>query len=820
MPDGAPSTPELQTLSASLVSESLVIYPVRHHSPACAWHLARYLEKIQPCAILIEGPRDFTDQIPWLVHPEARMPLAIYTYCVQTEHRANETIRKAAYYPFCDYSPEHIAMQAAAAANIPVRFIDLTYTEQCSFAEDGEDDEAQSLLQERRYEQSHYLQALAQQLGCRDQEALWEHLFEIPATRRTFSEHIEGLVTYCHLARADCDRKSLEADGTLAREAEMAWHIQQALQQRTDGQGPVVAVMGGFHAVVMPTLLQAHACPRPVVKTPAMQDQTTAVIRYSFEKLERLNGYSAGMTSPAWHQRVWEKTQAFTRIGREESLRVHQDTALQLLFDIADAVRQQTHHALPVPALAGAFQQAVQLAMLRGRRSPAREDVLDAVISCFVKGDMETEGTWIMTLAQRILTGNALGKVPAGAKVPPLVRDFAYRARRAKLKIEDSQPRRVNLDIYRRVEHRHSSRLLHGLLLLGVPFARRVAGPDFVRGSGLERLQEVWEYTFTAAVEAALVEASIWGVTVEEAVSARFLDRLERLEAQQEPRSADIAAGFLVQACVLGLHDCLARVSALLVEDMALDPAFASLSLAVSRLALLLEAREPLEPGNLPDILLLLKSAYERATYLGRYLPDASKQGEEWVEALLRLRELITSQAGQSLDGTLFWDMVTHLYESHPSPLLKGAATGLLYGARRRSGEELAEALRGQLNGTLLPQEAVQYLKGLLTTAREVAWQQTALLTSVNEFLLAWSNDTFLDLLPELRLAFAQMTPRETDRIAETVISLNGERTSFNWAHTSTLTEGQLRENLALSVRVLKTLQGDGLRGWFKGESQ
>lgn len=819
MAGDALNTTVVQSLAASLVSEALVIVPVRHHSPACAWHLARFLEQVRPSAVLIEGPRDFTDQIPWLVHPEARLPLAIYTYCVTSEPSAGDSARKAAFYPFCDYSPETVAMQSAVAANVPVRFMDLTFAEQSTFDTVDQEDEAHSLLQERRYEKSHYLQALAQELGCRDQEALWEHLFEIPATTRTWQEHLEAIVTYCHLARADADHASLEADGTLAREAEMAWHIQQALQQRTDGEGPVVAVMGGFHAVVMPALLNAPAGLRPAIKTPTIKDQATAVIRYSFEKLERLNGYSAGMTSPAWHQQVWEKTRLFSRLGREESQRVHQDAALQLLFDIADAIRLQTHHPLPVPALTGAFQHTLQLAQLRNRRSPAREDALDAIISCFVKGDMETEGTAILAVAHRLLTGNAIGKVPAGAQVPPLVRDFDYRVRRAKLKIDDSQPKRITLDIYRRSEHRITSRLLQGLLFLGIPFARHQAGPDFVRGTGLERLQDIWEYTFTAATEAALVEASLWGVTVEEAVSARFLDRLARLETQQERRSAAVAAGFLVQACVLGLHDHMGRIRLRLMEDIALDPAFDSLSAAVSSLALLLEAREPLEPDDLPEISQMLASAYERATYLGRCLPDASQQGEAWVDALLRLRELINSRVGHSLDESLYWGMITQLFESHPSPLLRGAVTGLLYAGDRLAEPALASALQGYLNGTLSPQEAGQYLKGLLSTAREVAWQQPALLACVNDCLTHWSDDIFLELLPELRLAFAQMTPRETDRIAEAVTTLHGERSVFNWAQTHTLSERALQDNLALSLRVRKTLQRDGLAGWFKEET-
>src|ERR1700744_3033471 len=108
------------------------------------------------------------------------MPLAIYTYAVHGGSAGAGERRSAAYYPFCDYSPELVALRAAAQAGVPARFIDLDYAEQ-SFLEAPSvptDEEAVSLLDERHYRRSRYLQALAEKIGCRDHEELWEHLFE------------------------------------------------------------------------------------------------------------------------------------------------------------------------------------------------------------------------------------------------------------------------------------------------------------------------------------------------------------------------------------------------------------------------------------------------------------------------------------------------------------------------------------------------------------------------------------------------------------------------------------------------------------------
>lgn len=308
--------------------------------------------------VLVEGPRSFTPLVPLLVHPEARMPLAVYTYAVQRAEGNELPFRRAAYYPFCSHSPELVALSAAHAAGIPARFIDLDFAEQCLTEQDNEDGEAESLLDERHYRRSRYLGALAHQLGCRDHEELWEHLFEVPATTRSLQAHVTDMAAYCHLARVECSTDELTKDGTLQREAEMAWHIQQALDERKTGDGPVLAVVGGFHAVAIQQLLTG-SIKRPSISRNTISDESSALIRYSYDRLDRLNGYSAGMTSPAWQQLLWERTLKHEKAGANTSVHVRNEAALTMLFDIAIELRERHGVALPMPTLVAAYDHAL-----------------------------------------------------------------------------------------------------------------------------------------------------------------------------------------------------------------------------------------------------------------------------------------------------------------------------------------------------------------------------------------------------------------------------------------------------------------------------
>ena len=146
---------------------------------------------------------------------------------------------------------------------------------------------------------------------------------------------------------------------------------------------------------------------------------------------------------------------------------------------------------------------------------------------------------------------------------------------------------------------------------------------------------------------------------------------------------------------------------------------------------------------------------------------------------------------------------------------VRGASVGLLYSAGRVSAPELATLLTGQFTGASEPPRAVAFLRGLLRAAREAAWQQPELLQALDAMLAGWDEATFIDVLPELRMAFADLTPRETDRVGEAVASLHGSAHLGNLVNYD-VGEAQLKANLTLSQTLLAVLQADGLRGWSR----
>ncbi|ASV09517.1 hypothetical protein B2G50_14190 [Leptospira interrogans serovar Canicola] len=106
--------------------KSNFFFPIRHHSVSASLALQKYINDLRPSIILMEGPYDFNPKLEELILPHT-LPIAIYSVI-----RDEQGISKGAYYPFCNYSPEWIALQTAKSLKIPARFIDLPWADLCS----------------------------------------------------------------------------------------------------------------------------------------------------------------------------------------------------------------------------------------------------------------------------------------------------------------------------------------------------------------------------------------------------------------------------------------------------------------------------------------------------------------------------------------------------------------------------------------------------------------------------------------------------------------------------------------------------------------
>ena len=543
---------------------------VRHHSPACARLVIQVLAEEPPDWILIEGPSDYNSQISQLQLGH-QLPVALFSSRAG-HHRC--------YTPFCEYSPEWVALTHGFVIGAQLRFMDLPAWHEALHDLPNRYRDHPAVSQEK----------LARRLGYDSSDALWDALFEQGAEREALRRYFEEIREQV----SDQDRQ---------REAFMAQCLAWA-----HSQGKVVAICGGFHAPFLEKAWRDYPAQWPQCEQ--APEATTCLVPFSFSRLDSFRGYASGMPSPLYYQRVWESDA--------------ETAARHALQEVAQNLRQRRQSVSSADLIA-AWSNALMLQRLRGHRQILRTDLLDGLLGALVKEPLEAPLPWssrgnlsihtdpVIVAMLAALSGERRGKLHPDTRRPPLLHDVLERL--AQLDLLPSHPaRQVGCP-----QHSPASHLLHQLRILEVPGIRQLDAA------------EQWGLAEDPDFEATLLEASAFGSSLEEAT-------LAVLELQLEPTSgaARVAfvlseaslAGFLTfrPAWVTRLAQAVARETrlselspalTLLARARGLDEILAA---AVERALWLLEGVDGDLPEGVPTLLtlrqLLLRQRCDRELVL------------------------------------------------------------------------------------------------------------------------------------------------------------------------------------------------------------
>lgn len=780
--------------------------PVRHHSPACAWALRLMLREIAPRQILIEAPSDFEAVLEVLNDPALKPPVAVVAF-----REAQDETAVTSYYPLSRHAPEFVALMEAKTLGARVRFIDLasqTRLEAESARVGTSTTEPRSLTAEVSFSASSYVAALQRQTGCRDQNELWDHLFESRIGGGDWRTFFRDVGVYCAAVRATIPQAELAADDTLARERCMTAALHEAAREG----GPCVVVTGGLHT---PALVAALDDAPVAAGSRQCASSQVYVVRYGFRELDRLNGYAAGLPLPAYYNLLWERV---TTSG-EAPLDWTQATA-DLLCSFAGELRRKGSPLVPsLSALSNALEASVRLAVLRGRPGPLRTDLIDAVLSTCVKGEVVGALDPLLGELLEFLRGNALGDVPASAGSPPLVERVRSLAREHGFDLTLAAQDRKRLDIYRSDADLVASRFLHVMTLLNTGFARRVSGPDPMSGTGRELLFETWTASWSPMVEARLIDLARHGDTVEAVALAEIRRMLSDGRQALGRPSAVGAVHLLMRASLAGLQAHIGDLVTAIDEAISTDPEIATVSAALGDLFLLWQARRVLGLIGRPELEHLVATAYRRALELARDIDQVKENRQEDVlRAMATLRQVVAAAAGEAspIDPELFDQRVEASLDATLPPLLAGAMAALAFLSGRLDAAGLAARVAGLAGGARIdPKDNVAAVRGAAAVAPELLSRVPELVRALDAVIAGMDDQQFIAHLPHLRLAFASLNPRETDAVAAIVAERHGIAPSALAARSSLgISEAELLSGLDLERRLAEGLAEDGLAGW------
>ncbi len=814
----------MDTILRSKEMAEIKLLPVRHHSPSCALHVQRTIGAWQPDAIFIEGPDNANEWISVMVHEDTKAPFAVYYSYVDTTGTVSEEKEKyKCYYPFLDYSPELVALREGAKRGIFTAFVDMPYGDILAASQEGKgllrEAEKSNYNDDYLLSRSTYVQMLCEKTGMRSFEEFWEKYFEIDGLLTESEEWFENLLQHCRLTREFSQEEDLRAEGCLQREAYMAERILEYIRKRswlearkeakmeTPDEQPetvteqetmhrlligdstpakILVITGGFHTPALAELLTEECAGKEEVTTkktaakkkegnghrvPA-KDQSVYMMPYSMEAADALNGYASGMPFAGFYQEVWEKENSNRAQEQETGVASYEQAVLDFIVRCGKAVRSKDGGISTYDEIC-ACNMAQGLAALRGKNQPGAYELRDAVLSSFVKGEYTLATDLPMRELQKQMIGNRVGELCRNANEPPILQDFRQQCKQFGLNITSTTGEEVTLSLFAKKKHLQMSRIFHRVDFLKTDFAKRVKGPNLQTGRDRNLMREIWKYKWNTQVMAALIDASVYGGSMEEAI----LSMVKQVLKQEF--SAKEGAMLLSRVFEMGLDGQLDAVYERVYELLLQDTDFYSLTAALRTFTMLQELC-----GLYQSVLRLDEVVVTCCRKVIALLPAMTRVKEEDMAQTMQALKTIYQVSGrksiaalEDLRESFFHTLKQMNQDREIQAGVHGCIQGILYGSGQTDASGVECICRGYLTGTgeQLMKTAL-FFRGLFFSAKDLVFVGNQFMEMLDAFLKQVSEEDFMRLLPELRMAFTYFTPGEVDRIAGAVAGMHGKQ--------------------------------------------
>ena len=473
------------------------IFGIRHHGPGSARNLMAALQELQPDLLLIEGPADAEDLIPYAATEGLHPPVAMLLY-------NPKNLGQAVHLPFADFSPEWQAIRYGLFNEIPVRFMDLPQGLQ--FGLDNQAKAGEQLLLELPKELSELekeqrkifrdpIGFLAGLSNYSDSERWWEAHFEQSEGVEIFPLITEMMGTL---------RGDLEAQmpkGEKMREAYMRKRLREAIKE---GFEKIAVVCGAWHAPALQQLDRYKSTADQALLRGVKKVSVKGTwIAWTYERLSTQSGYRAGVISPAYYELMFHDRSGLV---------------VQWMIKVARLLRKEDLNASAAHAIE-AVRLAETLASMRGLPVPGLEEMREAAVTVFCEGSSAR----LDLINEKLIIGDVVGQVPPSIPVIPLQQDIEKCIKSARLSKERKTTDEVEKELdLRKPTHLQGSYLLHRLNLLNIPWGKEQAVRKYSPAAG--SFHEHWKLRWLPGFALRIIEAGMLGNTVYEAAVSKAIE--------------------------------------------------------------------------------------------------------------------------------------------------------------------------------------------------------------------------------------------------------------------------------------------------------
>lgn len=759
------------------------IFGIRHHGPGSSRSLIEALNQFEPDCILVEGPPEGDKLLSLAADSDMKPPVALLVY-------APEKPRQACYYPFAEFSPEWQAFLYAARKNINCRFMDLPQSHWLALNQSKFDnknlrpgpegrlsEEPQSALptepaqefQPGQQEQavateSNYaatisateikndpIGVLARVAGFSDGERWWEQLVE---QRQQGADVFQATLEAMHSLRQELDRELAESREASAKlevsddggqrivydddlvEPLREAYMRQTIRQTSKEFSKIAVVCGAWHGPVLSNMPAAREDSARLKGLPKLKVEATW-IPWTHSRLSFASGYGAGVVSPGWYQHIFSH---------------HENPTLSWLVKVAQLLRMEDLDASAAQVI-DTLRLVESVAALRDLAHPGLDELNEAIITVLCAGN----NLPLKLIEKKLIIGEALGTVPEKTPGTPLEKDLARLQSRLRLKPE-AGTRVLELDLRKPLDIERSE-LLNRLLVLEIDWGEK----QYIRGK-TSTFHENWDLEWYPELSIRLIEAGIWGRSIEQGAAARAID------LAQKATSLATLVDLMEKVLEANLPEAQGEVMARIKNEAALSGDVVELIKAVPTLARV--ARYGNVRGtDMAAVTKIIETLVERIA-IGlptacHSLDDEAAQSMQALLGDLNSALLLLNQAQYLSNYREALEKLAHNTKMHG--LVSGKATRLLFEARVLADQQTARLMQLALSRAATAKDASHWLEGFLKGSAIVLVHDKKLWQLVDNWVISLGQEAFHEVLPLLRRTFSTFTSPERRQIGERV---------------------------------------------------
>jgi flagellar biosynthesis/type III secretory pathway chaperone len=418
-------------------------------------------------------------------------------------------------------------------------------------------------------------------------------------------------------------------------------------------------------------------------------------------------------------------------------------------------------------------RMAETLAALRDKSLPDLQELNEAVLSTFCFGD----DTSLRLIHDELIVGDCLGEVPDNTPTVPLQQDLTRLQKRLRLK-PSSDHTDIELDL-REASGLERSQLLHRLLLLDMPWGTK-------RHAGVSKgtFKEAWRLQWQPEFAIRLIEASIWGVTIEEVATRIAKHQVEKTE--QLDTLTELVNKILLADLTAALDTAMQKLQA----EAAVTSDVAQLMDGLPPLVKTLQYSQQGVVKRFDSTMVAqVVDAFIVRICVGLVNACSSlddNAANEMSERLIRTKEALFSL--NKTDYIALWHetllKLLHCQTLHS--LMSGRCCRLLLDSQTLTLEHVAQHMIFALSAE--PLYASAWLEGFLRGKAEILLHDDSLWNLLDNWVCELKAETCTEILPLLRRTFAtfgthqrrQMGERVKNRQASTPIAAHHKQDNFD----------------------------------------